>query len=313
MSGGAASQAQRLGARGEVVSRLHVLTVDVEEYFHPNAMDEVVHPSQWDRLPTRVESSTRRVLDLLAEHGTVATFFVLGWVAERFPALVREIVGAGHELACHGHNHRLAYKLGATAFRADVERAKRALEDASGVAVEGFRAASFSIVPSTPWAIDTLIDLGFRWDASIFPIRHDIYGFPGFARHPVRLSTSQGSLVEVPATTVEWCGRAWPVAGGGYLRILPLIVTRRALRRLDRRESRSAIVYIHPWELDPEQPRLATPVLAGFRQYANLGRTEDRLRRLLREFRFGRLTDVLDLESAPGYRPAWRTEAGGLG
>ncbi len=286
----------------------HALTIDVEEYFHPNAMDDFVDPAHWDRLPARVEHNTRRVLDLLAEHQTRATFFVLGWVAERFPALVRDIVAAGHQLACHGQNHRLVYRLGAAAFRSDVERAKHVLEDAAGVRVDGFRAASFSIVPSTAWAIEILAELGFRWDASIFPIHHDLYGFPGFARHPVRLSSASGSLVEIPATTVAWLGRAWPVAGGGYLRLLPLWVTRRALRRIESREARPAIVYVHPWELDPQQPRLAASGLARLRHYANLSRTEQRLRSLLREFRFGRLMDVFDLDGAPDYQPAWSGE-----
>lgn len=284
----------------------HALTIDVEEYFHPNAMDDFVDPATWDGLPTRVEANTRRVLDLLQQHDTRATFFLLGWVVERFPQLVRDIAALGHEIGCHGYAHRLAYRLGEAAFRDDVRRAKLRLEDCTGSAIEGFRAASFSIVPSTPWAIDVLIEAGFRYDASIFPIRHDLYGFPGFPRFPVRLSGAAGDIIEVPASTVELCGRAWPVAGGGYLRLLPLWLTRRALRRIERRDRSAAIVYVHPWELDPDQPRLPAPTATQLRQYLNLARIEPRLRSLLGEFRFGPIREVFDLEAAPPYAPAWQ-------
>lgn len=288
--------------------QVHALSVDVEEYFHPNALDAWVDPACWSDLPSRVEPNTRRLLAWLAEHDTRATFFVLGWVAERFPDLVRAIAAQGHEVACHGYAHRLAYRLGHAGFRDDVVRAKRTLEDCLGAPVTGFRAASFSIVPSTPWAIDVLVEAGFAYDASIFPVRHDIYGFPGFPRFPVRLRGRGGEITEIPASTVALCGRNWPVAGGGYLRLLPLAWTVRAIERIARRDRAAAVVYVHPWEFDPGQPRLAAGLGARFRQYANLGRTEARLRHLLRSFAFAPVRDVFDLAAAPLHEPRWQTQ-----
>ena len=277
---------------------LNALTVDVEDYFHPNAMDGVVAPEHWDALPQRVEANTRRLLDLLDECDVRATCFVLGWVAQRWPELVREIARRGHEVACHGFDHRLVYRLGPERFRADVARARSVLEDAVGQPIAGFRAASYSIVASTLWALDVLIELGFSYDSSIFPVRHDLYGIPGFSRVPVRVQRPAGQILEIPASTVRLLGRNWPVAGGGYFRLLPYWVTRRALQRLNRRERRAGMVYVHPWELDVEQPRLAGPVRARLRQYANLHRTEGRLRRLLREFRFAPIRDVFGIRAA---------------
>jgi polysaccharide deacetylase family protein (PEP-CTERM system associated) len=273
---------------------LNALTVDVEDYFHPNAMDGVVAPAQWDALPHRVEANTHRLLDLLDECDVRATCFVLGWVAERWPQLVTEIARRGHEVACHGFNHRLVYRLGPEPFRADVARARSVLEDVVGQPIAGFRAASYSVVASTLWALDVLIELGFAYDSSIFPIRHDLYGIPGFSRVPVRVQRPAGQILEIPPSTVRLLGRNWPVAGGGYFRLLPYWVTRRALLRLNRRERRAGMVYVHPWELDVEQPRLAGPAHARLRQYANLHRTEERLRRLLREFRFAPIRDVFE-------------------
>jgi polysaccharide deacetylase family protein (PEP-CTERM system associated) len=274
------------------VSVLNALTVDVEEYFHPNAMDGVVDPSQWDHLPHRVEANTHRMLDLLDEHGVSATFFVLGWVAQRWPHLVTEIARRGHEVACHGFAHRLVYQLEPADFRADVVRARSLLEDLVGRPIVGFRAASYSIVSRTLWALDVLIDLGFTYDSSIFPIHHDLYGIPGFSRVPVRVQRPAGAILEIPPSTIRLLGYNWPVAGGGYFRLLPYWVTRRALHRLNHREGRAAMVYVHPWELDAEQPRLAAGARARLRQYANLHRTEARLRQLLGEFRFAPIRDV---------------------
>jgi polysaccharide deacetylase family protein (PEP-CTERM system associated) len=273
---------------------LNALTVDVEEYFHPNALDGDCEPSRWDELPHRVEANTLKLLDILAAADVRATFFVLGWVAERWPHLVAEIARRGHEVACHGFAHRLAYRLGPQRFRDDVRRARDLLEDTLGERVRGFRAASYSIVPSTPWALDVLIDLGFEYDSSIFPIRHDIYGYPGFSRVPVRVRRPAGEILEIPPSTLRLLKRNWPVAGGGYFRLLPYAVTRHALRHLNRREGIAALVYVHPWELDPEQPRLATGLRTRLRQYTNLRATEGRLCRLLREFRFAPLREVFD-------------------
>ena len=277
----------------------NVLTVDVEEYFHPNAMDAAVDPSQWDSLPSRIEHNTHRVLDLLSEHDVRATFFVLGWVAERLPQLVAEIARRGHEVGCHGYAHRLVYRLGPARFRDDVARGKRVLEDCLGSRVRGFRAASCSIVETTLWALDILIEEGFEFDSSIFPVRHDIYGIPGFHRFAVRLRRDAGEIVEIPLSTVRLLGRNWPVAGGGYFRILPYWMTRLSVRRLNRRDRAPAIVYVHPWELDVDQPRLPAGALSRFRHYTNLRHVESRLRRLLREFSFAPIRDVIDRDALP--------------
>jgi len=275
---------------------LNALTVDVEEYFHPNAMDATVSPADWDRLPRRVEANTHRVLDLLAANGVHATFFVLGWVAERLPHLVDAIASQGHEIACHGYAHRLAYELGAQGFRADVARAKSILEQRVGAPVHGFRAASYSLVRTTPWVFDILIDAGFQYDSSVFPIRHDIYGIPGFSRFAVRIQRPAGQIVEVPASTVRLLGRNWPVAGGGYFRLLPYWMTSRALRRINHRDRAAALVYLHPWEFDTDQQRLPAPMKTRLRQYSNIGRTEARVRRLLREFKFAPIREAISFD-----------------
>jgi polysaccharide deacetylase family protein (PEP-CTERM system associated) len=272
---------------------VNALTVDVEEYFHPNAMDAAVSPAQWNSLPHRVEGNTGRVLDLLKEHGVRATFFVLGWVAERWPGLVRRIADAGHELASHGYAHRLVYKLGPEKFREDVVRGKRLLEDCAGRRIRGFRAASYSIVPETPWALDILVEEGFEYDSSIFPVYHDLYGIPGFNRFPVRVRCAAGEITEIPPSTVRLLGRNLPVAGGGYLRLFPYALTQWSIRRINRRDGAPAMVYVHPWEFDAAQPRLAAPVKSRLRHYTNLGATEPRLRRLLHEFRFAPLSEAM--------------------
>jgi polysaccharide deacetylase family protein (PEP-CTERM system associated) len=285
---------------------VNVLTIDVEEYFHPNAMDDAVLPEQWDALPHRVEANTYRVLDLLSEYGVRGTFFVLGWVAERWPGLVKEVAHRGHEIASHGYAHRLVYKLGPAGFRADVTRGKRILEDCLGAAVHGFRAASWSIVASTPWAFAVLIEAGFKYDSSIFPIRHDIYGIPGFSRFPVKVRCDAGEILEIPPSTVRLFGNNWPVAGGGYFRLLPYALTRRAITRINWHDRVPAMVYLHPWEFDHQQPRLAARRTSRLRQYANLEATEPRLRRLLSEFRFAPIREALHgvSESAGTYTAA---------
>jgi len=293
---------------------VNALSVDVEEYFHPNAMDAVVRPEEWERLPRRVETNTHRILDQLSEFGVCATFFVLGWVAERHPALLTEIARRGHEVACHGYAHRLVYKLGPTAFRDDVTRGKRVLEDTLGACVRGFRAASYSIVASTLWALDILIEEGFEYDSSIFPVRHDIYGIPSFSRFPVRLRCAAGEILEIPPSTVRILGMNMPVAGGGYLRIFPYAFTRWAIARINRRDLAPAMVYVHPWEFDAEQPRLSAKAGARFRQYTNLDATETRVRRLLTDFRFAPVSDAMAplcaaarvIDAAPYQEPAAR-------
>jgi polysaccharide deacetylase family protein (PEP-CTERM system associated) len=272
---------------------LNAMTVDVEDYFHVSAFDGVVPRSRWATLECRVERNTGRLLEIFSEVGIKATFFVLGWVAERYPQLVTRIAADGHEIASHGYAHRLVYDLTPKMFREDVHRSKALLEDAAGVRVDGYRAPSYSITPRSLWALDVLIDEGFRYDASIFPIHHDRYGIPLSPRHPYVLRRSKGSIVEAPASTVRWGILNFPVAGGGYFRILPYAWTRWGIARINRDERRPAIFYLHPWEIDPGQPRLSGGVLSRFRHYRNLSDTEHRLRQLTSDFRFGPMAGVL--------------------
>ena len=269
------------------------MTVDVEDYFQVSAFDQVVPRSSWHEFPSRVAANTERLLGILAERDVRATFFVLGWVAERWPSLVTRIAGLGHEVASHGYAHRLIYEQTPRAFRDDVRRAKDLLETAAGQRVEGYRAPSYSITSESLWALDVLIDEGYRYDASIFPIRHDRYGIPSSPRHPYVLSRDGGALVEAPGSTARLGPLNLPVAGGGYFRILPYAWTRWGIARLNQRERRPAIFYLHPWEIDPAQPRLAASALSRFRHYRNLDKTEARLRRLLSEFQFAPLRQVL--------------------
>jgi len=245
------------------------------------AFTGVVNRSQWDSYPCRVENNTRRLLDILDEHATPATFFILGWVAERFPGLVREIVARGHEPACHSYWHRLIYTLDPEEFRQDTRRAKDAIEQAAGSAVYGYRAPSYSITARSLWALEILAELGFTYDSSIFPIRHDIYGTPDAPRAPFRMTTAGGPLLEYPITTFRCFGKHnLPVGGGGYLRILPFWYTRFGISRA-RREGLPLIVYLHPWEIDPDQPRIQAPLKSRCRHYTNLDKMDGRLRRLL--------------------------------
>jgi polysaccharide deacetylase family protein (PEP-CTERM system associated) len=278
---------------------LNAMTVDVEDYFHVSVFDGVVPRSRWETLESRVERNTDRLLQIFADAGVQGTFFVLGWVAERHPALVRRIAGQGHEVASHGYAHRLVYDLTPSMFREDIRRSKAALQDAAGVPVEGYRAPSYSVTPRSLWALDVLIEEGFRYDSSIFPIHHDRYGIPVSSRHPYRLTRPQGSIVEVPGSTVRWALFNFPVAGGGYFRILPYAWTRWGIARLNRAEQRPAVFYLHPWEIDPDQPRLTAGLLSRFRHYRNLRETEGRLQRLLADFDFAPMQAVLRDVLAP--------------
>jgi polysaccharide deacetylase family protein (PEP-CTERM system associated) len=275
------------------VTTLNVMTVDVEDYFQVSAFDRVVSRSSWEGMESRVVANTRRMLDIFSEHGTLATFFVLAWVAERHPTLVREIAARGHEIASHGYGHRLVYELTPAEFRADVRKARRLLEDAGGQEVRGYRAPSYSITRRSLWALDVLVEEGYTFDSSIFPIHHDRYGIPGTPRHPHVLRCAAGSLIEVPPSTVRIGSMTLPVAGGGYFRLLPYGWTRWGLKRLNEIERRPAIFFLHPWEIDATQPRLPVTGLSRFRHYRNLDRTEPRLRRLLRDFRFGAMRSAL--------------------
>jgi polysaccharide deacetylase family protein (PEP-CTERM system associated) len=272
---------------------LNALTVDVEDYFQVSAFDGIVPRSHWDRFERRVADNTRRLLDLFDAAGVRATFFILGWVSEREPALVRSIADRGHEIASHGYGHRLLYEQNARIFADDLKRARESIEDASGRAVLGYRAPSFSITPASQWALDVLAEQGYAYDASVYPIRHDRYGLPGAARHPHVEVRAGRRLVEAPGTTVQVGGMLLPAAGGGYFRLYPYALTRWAIRRVNTRDRQPAIVYIHPWEVDPDQPRVRVGLATRLRHYVNLRRTEPRLRRLVRDFSFAPLADVL--------------------
>ncbi|MFH1679121.1 MAG: XrtA system polysaccharide deacetylase [Candidatus Eisenbacteria bacterium] len=269
------------------------LSVDVEEYFHATVFEGRIPRGEWESLRGRLAPAVRRLLDLFAACGARATFFFLGWVAEKERELVREVAEAGHEVASHGYDHRLVHELGPAAFRRDIRRSKRLLEEITGRPVAGYRAPTFSITSRTLWALPLLAEAGFLYDSSVFPIRHDRYGIPGFPRGPVRLRFGAGSLVEFPLST--WRVGRWnlPVSGGGYLRLLPVGLIERGLRAV-RREGRPVLLYVHPWELDEGQPRVPLPPLSRARHYGGIARSEDRLRRLIAGRRFAPLAEVIE-------------------
>lgn len=277
---------------------VNAMTVDVEDYFHVSAFEASVSRAGWSALESRVRRNTERLLDLFAAHDVRATFFVLGWVAERDPGLVRQIAAAGHEIGSHGFGHRLVYDQSPEEFRRDLRQSRAAIEAASGAPIFGYRAPSFSITGRSLWALDIIREEGFIYDASIFPIRHDRYGLPSSPRHVYRIEPEIGALWECPGSTVRIAGTNLPVAGGGYFRLLPYAWTRWGISRLNRRERRAAIFYLHPWEIDPDQPRMPASRLSTFRHYRNLRKTEPRLRRLLDEFAFAPLAEVLRLETS---------------
>jgi polysaccharide deacetylase family protein (PEP-CTERM system associated) len=272
---------------------VNAMSVDVEDYFHVSVFDGIVPRSQWAQMESRVCANTARLLDLFDEFNVRSTFFILGWVGERHPHLVKEIASRGHEIASHGYAHRLIYDQTPATFRDDVRRAKALLEDASGCHVAGYRAPSYSVTPRSLWALDILIDEGYSYDSSIFPIRHDRYGIPVSPREPFPIERERGRLMEVPGSTVRVGPLNLPIAGGGYFRLLPYEWTRWGIARLNAVEGQAAVFYIHPWEVDPGQPRLQAGWLGRFRHYRNLEKTEDRLRTLLSEFRFGTVAALL--------------------
>lgn len=278
---------------------VNAMTVDVEDYFHVSVFDGILPRSCWDTLESRVCNNTARLLDIFDEYAVRGTFFVLGWVAERFPDLVRRIVSRGHEIASHGYAHRLVYDQTPAAFREDVRRAKGLLEDASGQQILGYRAPSYSITPRSLWALDVLVEEGYRYDSSIFPIRHDRYGIAVSERQPYRIERPRGSLVEFPGSTTTVGPMNLPIAGGGYFRILPYRWTHWGISRVNRLEKRAVVFYLHPWEIDPDQPRLTAGRLGTFRHYRNLGLTEPRLRQLLADFKFGTMKALLMDAGAP--------------
>ena len=273
---------------------LNALSIDVEDYYHVGAFELVIRPEDWDRYESRVERNTLRILDLLDTHKTKATFFVLGWVAERYPHLVGAIQGGGHEVASHGYAHQRIYTQTPDQFRAETRRSKRILEDATGQPIIGYRAANYSITKESLWALEILQEEGFGYDSSIFPIHHDRYGIPSYSRFCHVIQTHNGSgLVEFPPSTLRLSGINIPVAGGGYFRIFPYALTRWSVSYLNEKAHQPALVYFHPWEIDPAQPRIHAKALSKFRQYFNLEKTEGRLIRLLKEFSFGTVSRVL--------------------
>ncbi|MHB8773318.1 MAG: XrtA system polysaccharide deacetylase [Syntrophales bacterium] len=272
---------------------LNAITVDVEDYFMVSAFSDIVPAARWESFEWRVERNTKRILDLLDKADVKGTFFFLGYVARKFPGLVRKVARRGHEIGCHSNLHRLIYELTPVEFREDTRTAKAILEDITGERVLGYRAPSWSITRKTFWAFDILREEGFSYDSSVFPIQHDIYGFPGFNRFSTVLrGESGGEILEIPPSTVRVLGRNIPVAGGGYLRLYPFSITEWAIRHLNDFEKEPAVVYLHPWEIDPGQPRMNGRLLSRFRHYVNLEKTESRLASLLGRFRFGPIRET---------------------
>ena len=274
------------------------LSVDIEDWFQVGAFEKVIARGDWDGLALRVEDNVLRILDLFAEAGVRATFFTLGWVAERNGSLMRRIVEAGHELASHGYDHARVFTFDRTQFAADIRRARATLEDAGGVAVTGYRAPSFSIDQRTPWAYLELAEQGYAYSSSVAPVAHDHYGWreaPRFAFHPLPGS----DLVEIPVTTATFGGKRLAAGGGGFFRVLPYGFSRWAIRQVNRRDGRPAVFYFHPWEIDPDQPRVpGAPLKSRLRHYTNLERMAPKLRDLVREFAWGRMDEIAQREAA---------------
>jgi len=275
---------------------LNALSVDVEDYYQVGAFEKTISRHRWEEFEPRVDRNTRSLLELFAQHDVKATFFVLGWVAERWPDLVTEIHRAGHELAAHGYDHRRVTTLSPEEFRIDVRCTKQMLEDLSGAEVVGYRAPSYSIVRRTLWAIDILAEEGFRYDSSIFPIRHDRYGIPDAPRFPWLFREQEDlPLKEFPISTLRVMGMNLPFVGGGYLRHFPFWFSRWGMKRVNNVDLQSAVVYVHPWEIDPDQPRIEARWLTRQRHYRNLDKTRSRLERLFHEFKFATVRKVLEI------------------
>lgn len=270
---------------------VNAMTVDVEDYFQVSAFESHVDKSEWQNIPCRVESNTRKILELFAERDIKATFFTLGWVAQRYPELVRDIVAQGHELASHGWEHIRVNTQTAEAFRQDIDRTRKLLQDISGAPVIGYRAASYSIGADQAWAWEELADAGHRYSSSIVPIHHDLYGIPDAPRFSFH--TAQGRLLEIPITTVSLAGKNINCGGGGWFRLFPYAFSRWALRSVNKGDGESGIFYFHPWEIDPDQPRPdGLGLKTRFRHYLNLGKTYSRLEQLLQDFSWGRMDEI---------------------
>jgi polysaccharide deacetylase family protein (PEP-CTERM system associated) len=285
-----------------VQGAVNAFSVDVEDYFQVAALSAAISRDSWHQIESRVVGNTERLLDRLAEYQVHGTFFVLGWIAERHGSLVRRLAAAGHEIASHGYSHELIYRQSPEQFRAETRHSKHLLEDLTGSPVLGYRAASFSITRASLWALDILIDLGFQYDSSVFPIHHDRYGIPDASPAPGPVKAPSGrTLVEFPMAAASFAGLKVPVSGGGYFRLLPYWLTRAGLRQINKRHARPFTFYLHPWEVDPGQPRVRVGALSRWRHYTNLHRCEQRLCRLLSEFSFDTMHAVL---RARGLLPA---------
>lgn len=271
---------------------INAMTVDVEDYFQVSAFEKTIDRNRWDTIVCRVEDNTRKILSLFKRHNVQATFFTLGWVAERYPQLIKDIVEDGHELACHGQNHIRVTEQTPEQFRADIIQSKRLLEEISGVAVYGYRAASYSINASNLWALDILEEEGFLYSSSIYPVKHDLYGMPDAPRFSFR-PTQKGILIEVPVSTTQIMNKNLPCGGGGFFRLYPYLLSKWAINRVNRQDKQSTIFYFHPWEIDPEQPKqLGIDMKTRFRHYLNLHKTEARLGRLLGDFNWGTMQQI---------------------
>src|SRR5262245_48633173 len=298
-----------------VKSVLNAFSIDVEDYFQVAALAPAAPPESWPNWEYRVERNTECILGLCAERNIRGTFFILGWCAERSPGLIRRIAAAGHEIACHGFSHQLIFKQTEAVFREEARRSKHFLEDTIGAAVTGYRAASFSITQQSLWAFDGLIDLGFEYDSSVFPIHHDRYGIAGAKREPGMITAPSGrTIAEFPMSAAKFGPVRVPVSGGGYFRLLPYAVTKAGLRQINEQTGQPFTFYLHPWEVDPEQPRLKVKWFSRFRHYNNLHKCEGRLRKLLGEFSFSTMRDVLEQKgllqkSSAAAAPATRAAA----
>ena len=288
-------------ADGSVVN---VLSVDVEEYFHAEEVQNTSRKDQLASAASRVETQVGVVLGMLARHGVKATFFIVGEVAEKHPGMIQEIADSGHEIGCHSYSHRLIYGLTPDEFRADTERAVRAIADACGKTPRAYRAPSYSITNASMWALEILVKCGFTYDSSIYPVVHDRYGVPGFGRHAQVIRTPGGPICEVPIATVRLSTRqTLPVGGGGYLRLLPYCYTAAGLRRINNEEHEASCIYFHPWELDPDQPRIARGAISRLRTYTGLKGMKRKIERLLTDFRFAPLTEVHPVHQIGGVDP----------
>lgn len=271
----------------------NALTIDVEDYYHVSAFESIIKFEDWGRFESRVEKNTLKILELLNTFKIKATFFILGWIAERSPQMVKEIQKEGHEIACHGYRHQLVYEIGPERFREDITRSKRILEDIIGKEVIGYRAPSYSITKKSLWGLSILAEEGFKYDSSIFPIRHDRYGIPDFSRFSKKINLNgKGEILEIPLSTIQLFGKNIPIAGGGYLRLLPVRFIEWGIRSLNKKENQPAIIYFHPWEIDPEQPKLNGSRVSVFRHHVNIGKTFSKLKRLLNNFQFGPIREV---------------------